>query len=135
MNSIHRNRFLSTLAVVAVLILVYAVAHARNRESPPVHVFGHDAAVERTYWVQRIRKVGGLRAYGELARSIASTTIAQQHLQAHLFGDALYQVEGIDGVVVCDERFSQGCFHEFMGQIISHRGIGILPGLGEACAK
>lgn len=123
------------LIAVGSLALAGAFTLARPGASVPVHMFSQDPAAERAYWTLRVSKVGGQAAYRELARSISSTTIAQQHLQAHLFGDALYRIEGLRGASVCDERFSQGCFHEFMGQTISDNGLSIVPRLASECAR
>jgi hypothetical protein len=86
-------------------------------------------------WEARIQAVGGKTAYEELAQAIRDLPVSQQHENAHTFGAALFEAEGLEGLSVCDSRFSYGCFHEFMGKAISARGLGVVPGLNEGCRK
>jgi hypothetical protein len=85
------------------------------------------------HWERRIREVGGRAAYGEFAASVESLDALERHEMAHGFGAALFSVEGIGGFSVCDERFSYGCFHEFLGRAIADRGTRALRALNERC--
>jgi hypothetical protein len=78
--------------------------------------------------------VGGKAAYQEFAQSVADLPENDQHTHAHEFGAALYGVEGLSGISVCDERFAQGCFHEFIGEAVIAHGFGIVRTLSEKCA-
>lgn len=82
-----------------------------------------DFTAEAEYWETRISSVGGTEAYREMADSVKGMTVADQHVVAHTFGKALYEVEGVGGFPVCDTEFSQGCFHQFFGSSIQAVGI------------
>ncbi len=85
------------------------------------------------YWTSRIKKVGGVRAYSELSTSVSSADPSVQHGAAHAFGGALFAVEGLPGISVCDDQFSYGCYHEFIGQALLADGLSILPSIRAAC--
>ena len=82
-----------------------------------------DITKERAYWKSRIQAVGDESAYAELAQAVASVTDVQAHNTAHAFGLALYDVKGISGIRVCDERFGMGCIHQVIGTAIADMGI------------
>ena len=125
------------IAIAAILILIAAGLCWIQATFLVRTIPGTNASIaeQETYWHDRIATLGGDGAYGEFARAIAPLTIDKQHMEAHIFGGALYKAEGIKGVTVCDERFSQGCFHEFMGETMSNLGIGVLSQLVDACSQ
>lgn len=88
---------------------------------------------EEAYWYDRIKTKGGARAYKELSEYLTRYDIPSQHTIAHLFGRELYQVEGLEGVSVCDSRFAFGCFHEFLTYAVSDHGTGIIDRLDHVC--
>lgn len=85
-------------------------------------------------WNDQILKLGGEKAYEELARTLTDESVNEQHEQAHAFGKSLYEAEGIDGLPVCDDRFLYGCVHELIGQAIVHEGMAIITQLDQICA-
>jgi hypothetical protein len=91
--------------------------------------------VQDAYWKSRIATVGGPAAYGEFADAIAQLNPGLQHQEAHIFGGALYEAEGIKGLSACDARFSYGCFHEFMGRAVAALGIGVVGQLNASCRQ
>lgn len=86
-------------------------------------------------WRARIAEVGGAAAYREFARSVEALTVSEGHTRAHAFGGALYEVEGLQGLSVCDAQFSYGCFHEFLGRAIAEHGLSVVSELNEGCIK
>jgi len=84
-------------------------------------------------WKLRIEQIGGNAAYKELERSVQRLEESQKHLQAHLFGGAIYAAEGLQGLSTCDTQFSYGCFHEFLGRAISDLGIEAVKDLNQRC--
>jgi hypothetical protein len=84
-------------------------------------------------WSGVISAQGGKEAYGVFAQRVETLTPAEQHTQAHYFGTALYEAEGIPALGVCDARFSYGCFHEFLGKAIAEHGLQVVPQLNEGC--
>jgi hypothetical protein len=90
---------------------------------------------EETQWRARIAAVGGKTAYEEFAQSVASLPPSLKHENAHAFGGALYEEEGIPGLSACDSRFSYGCFHEFLGRAIARHGLSVVSELNEKCSN
>jgi hypothetical protein len=125
------------IAIFALCVLVTFIAIGFYR----IHFSGQPSRVEnslgaqQSYWEKEIARVGGVAAYREYASSVASSSPEVQHTGAHVFGAALYRSEGIAGLSVCDNRFSYGCFHEFLGRAIADRGLSSIPKLNEVCTK
>lgn len=90
---------------------------------------------QRHMWAERIRFLGGIEAYSQFSKSVFGETLNAQHEQAHVFGRALYETEGLPALSVCDDRFLYGCFHEFVGTAIADLGIGAVEKLNDACTK
>lgn len=86
----------------------------------------------RSSWKKAIQTHGGQEAYAQFKESVDSVSI-DEHTQAHIFGEALYKVEGLEGISVCDQSMRFGCYHSFFGQAIHEHGIDILPELDAAC--
>lgn len=84
-------------------------------------------------WQARIATIGGRAAYKELERSVRFFDEGKKHTQAHFFGGALYEVDGLAGLSVCDTQFSYGCFHEFLGRAIADLGISSVRELNALC--
>lgn len=59
----------------------------------------------------------------------------QQHLNAHIFGEELYSREGMNGFPVCGPDFGYGCYHGFIGALITAQGIQAVGKLDAACIK
>lgn len=96
------------------------------------HITKEDIADE-TFWREVIRSKGGIRAYEKFSRAIIEHPQTTQHTAAHAFGGALYGVEHVGGLSVCDDRFSYGCFHEFLGRAIADLGLSSVSSLNESC--
>ena len=95
-----------------------------------------DYVAEVSYWKIRIKEIGGTAAYQELADSVAKLTNINQHVAAHTFGEALYEIEGLSGLPVCDDRFGQGCVHSFFSLAMQDYGITVgLPKLDSQCLE
>jgi hypothetical protein len=90
---------------------------------------------EVQYWMKQIEEDGGFEAYQLFGDKNSQKSINQTHELAHAFGEALYKVEGIEGVAVCDSNFAFGCYHSFFGQALIDNGIDIITELDEACIR
>jgi hypothetical protein len=85
------------------------------------------------HWKERIETVGGPQAYQENADAIRNLPRTVQHDKTHVFGDALFGALGIDGISVCDGRFSYACFHAFSIAGIQDMGLGNIEKMRDAC--
>ncbi len=90
---------------------------------------------EESYWTQRIQAVGGVRAFSELGDSVKDLTLGAQHVTAHAFGKALYEVKGMSGFSDCGAQYGQGCLHQFFGLAVQERGMGALKSIEDVCAS
>lgn len=84
-------------------------------------------------WSQKIDQQGAETAYMEFKETYASSNPGIAHGNAHIFGELLYQKEGIDGISVCDSSFAFGCYHSFLGTAIQSDGLKIVPTLNQKC--
>lgn len=84
-------------------------------------------------WGMVIREEGAANAYETMIQALEHEPPEVSHGEAHLFGQALFEAAGLDGLSVCDERFAYGCFHELMGQAIHAYGLGIVRSFTEIC--
>lgn len=92
-------------------------------------------ALDEGRWRDLVRTEGGKRAYEEFAQAVAQLPALDQHTAVHLFGSALYDEVGLAGLVVCDQRFFGGCFHQFLGRALAEHGYSIMPQLVNACTS
>jgi hypothetical protein len=120
---------------LAVLFLVFIFFLTRDNVIDPSHLkeTRNGSILSRDYWVKRIQADGGKSAYAFLAEQVQSYDDYGQHLTAHEFGNALYHVEGIDAVTVCDHRFGNGCFHQFFMTALDAEGDGAVKKYSEEC--
>lgn len=90
----------------------------------------------REQWRTAILQEGSKESYEQMvsqAEAVAKDKKIDTHTQAHLFGEVLYEVEGLDGIGTCDDRLRFGCYHSFFGLAIYEQGVEILPTLDEIC--
>ncbi len=86
-------------------------------------------------WEMLIEQQGAEKAYVQLGIFTAHDDTNEQHDEAHRFGGALYTRAGLEGFSVCDEQFSYGCFHEFIGRAIAQHGPSVVASLNERCLQ
>lgn len=80
----------------------------------------------------KIDKEGGSAAYSNLKRVYdPSTSLA--HSTFHLFGETLYEKEGISGILVCDEFAGFGCYHGLFIKAVNDKGISVVKDLDKEC--
>ncbi len=86
----------------------------------------------KEHWKATIEAIGPEKAYADFLEEAPRSSLAT-HSQAHAFGEALYEAEGISGLRYCDSSFEFGCYHSFFGVAVNAEGIGTLPRFSEAC--
>lgn len=120
------------VCVAAALTISFVWNHAGGRYDPTIPYKDKIA-----YWKSRIQAVGGEPAYDELTEALTVThkglTHGMQHDETHIFASALYSVQGLKGISVCDGRFEYACFHQLVAEALSDRGAGSLNEIIEAC--
>ena len=83
-------------------------------------------------WIDTIKRQGPDASYAAFLQE-APTLNIDVHAQAHAFGEALYEVEGIEGLSTCDPSFEFGCYHSFFGVAVNEEGIETLPNFARVC--
>lgn len=57
----------------------------------------------------------------------------EPHLLSHVIGEALYARHGPRGIAHCDDTFTYGCFHGFVGRMVADRGTSSLDEIVRVC--
>lgn len=123
-----RPRIALVVCLMAVLTVFVVWDHGRSRYDPSASYQDKIA-----YWIARIHTVGDKRAYEEMVGAQEGLTTGVEHVEAHIFGTALYRAEGIKGVAVCDDRFAYACFHQLIADAITDLGTESLDEIIEVC--
>lgn len=87
----------------------------------------------RASFEESLRTSGPVLAYAEMKKSVLKKTHDEQHNAAHLFGESLYAVEGVNGIRICDTDFNFGCYHGFFTKAVSGEGLSSVGALDAAC--
>jgi hypothetical protein len=122
---------LALLAIVGGLLGCWSLSRAEPLESDPPSEWEQKSA----FWEQTIEERGAKGAYEALADHASDLSYSARHVEAHAFGAALFDVEGARGVAICDDQFSFGCFHQFLGDAIAALGLESVPELNAGCFK
>ncbi len=85
------------------------------------------------FWVERIQSQGSVNAYTELIVFTRDKNPGIQHNTAHAFGGALYLTHS--PLSTCDERFANGCFHEYVGRSLAEQGFNAKQDLLSLCTE
>lgn len=102
-------------------------------EASPVLATAGELRELKEMWKGEIEQQGGEKAYASFLAQVQSRSHINPHDQAHAFGEALYEVEGLEGLKACDPSFEFGCYHSFFGVAVHAEGIETLPKFDEAC--
>ena len=119
------------LFVLLFFLFAFQIELLRSQHSKVFPQTIQELVKQRDVWRGEMRQNGSLDFYNKLKDVYNYSGI--QHAVAHLFGELLYELEGVDGVVVCDESFFYGCFHSFMSKAVAENGIEILGQINEYC--
>ncbi|MFM2381601.1 MAG: hypothetical protein RLZZ76_368 [Candidatus Parcubacteria bacterium] len=129
---ISRNKIIWGFVAIGFFgILVFLISkytHDTATQESPAQVLRD----ETVFWGERIFELGPERAYAEFLNT-APTKDMSTHDQAHAFGEALYEKEGLEGLSFCDSSFEFGCYHSFFGVAVAKEGVGILSEFSGAC--
>lgn len=82
---------------------------------------------------QALDTLGREEVYRQLKEAYGGSDFRTQHIAAHIFGELLFEREGVDGYAVCDSAYSFGCFHGFSERAIQEKGLGVLTEIDTFC--
>lgn len=128
--------FLTGVGVLGAVILgTFFLLHESEPIAPSLPVLYDAARVSEAREAMRadIKRSGGAAAYVAFKETYASFPFEKSHNAAHLFGESLYDIEGIPSVAFCDTSFNFGCYHGFFATAVSAEGLDVVPALDSAC--
>ncbi|HEY0907799.1 MAG TPA: hypothetical protein VGE35_00440 [Candidatus Paceibacterota bacterium] len=132
--------FKNSLLIVAVAVMAIVVGFEsyfllkNDKPQDPLRaLWSGNFTKEREAWKKQIDRVGTEKAYEEFRAETLAKPFGIGHTLAHIFGELIYDKEGVPGIAYCDSSFSYGCYHSFFGKAISEHGVGILPDLDKKC--
>lgn len=94
-----------------------------------------DFAQERLFWSDQMDKIGGFSAYKDFLDTYKDFDYLTQHGGAHILGGLLYKETGIEGIKICDDSYIFGCYHGFMGEMVSFEGTSTIIQVDRACRE
>ena len=124
------------ICVGALASILLFVAYIFFSEQAPVageRISGTELNNQKKVCTEIIRRKGSQEAYQLFLTQAPQNTEIDTHTHAHLFGEALYETDGLEGISICDDSFAFGCYHSFLGSAIYHEGIETLPLFDKAC--
>ena len=122
-----------SVGFIGVLLFVVYIFFALTTSLEEERISGAELNDEKSRWVTIIEEEGSEDAYQLFLKEAPQNTEIDTHTHAHLFGEALYKVDGLEGISTCDDSFAFGCYHSFLGSAIYHEGIDTLPLFNQAC--
>ncbi len=88
---------------------------------------------EIIYHIQQIKKLGAVNAYAEFKKQNKILNLTRQHNAVHFFGEALYSLNGLKGITICDSEFNYGCYHSVIGNALAQEGLGEISKINDYC--
>lgn len=138
-QKLHQSRRLViSLLVIIVLISIYflipwkKVSQNAPVKSPSLYA---QAKIFNSKWNVQINEFGPQKAYDNFKAETITKTLGQQHAYGHLFGELLYDRNGVENLRYCDETFQYACFHGLMGKMIKVEGTNVVPELVNKCKE
>lgn len=127
--------------IIALLLLVTYFTIFRTRisqETKPilsehVPVDYHQIIKEKSTWRTLLQNSDSSQFYEELKNAYKNNY--NQHIIGHIFGDLLYEKEGVNGIEVCDHAFYWGCYHAITSSAIANEGVQVINELNKICKE
>ncbi len=121
-------------AVPLVALIVFEMNMLKEPPAPKPYTKS-DYAAAKAHWAEEIENHGTLKAYERFKNDTLKESYGTAHTLAHIFGELIYETDGLVGFSVCDSSFSMGCFHSFFGRAIDDHGVDIVYKLDSDCEK
>lgn len=100
-----------TGAALLVLVVTGTFFFYQTRQQPVINAQNYDVEADRHYWLDKLETGSPSGVYADFVAQNSNVPIGVQHVRAHVIGEALFEVLGIEGIAVCDSNFGFGCFH------------------------
>lgn len=122
------KRIVLAILVIFLCMEVFTLVYSNGTVSRTPALSG-----ERAYWTKRIKDVGAEAAFRELKNKYINDSHGRRHTMTHLFGEILFNTQGVSGVTMCDNSNEFGCFHGFFTTAVRQKGESIIHELDQAC--
>ena len=137
-NALFFIGVVSVFLTVIYILIADTSTNPSSAESDNKHVayqFRNQSIFSTEFYAEKIEELGMHETYKLLAEIVEDMDDYGKHLNAHQFGDALYWKKTLGGIVVCDNRFGNGCFHQLFMTALNEEGENIILRVGKACLK
>lgn len=127
---------LSLISIFAILLILKNGSNPKenqksqeNQKNPQ----NFNISQQKKYLSDKIKSLGAQKAYDLFKTENQTNNQFIQHTYAHIFGALLYNLEGTQGIGICDSSFAFGCYHSFSTTAIADKGEHIVKELHSAC--
>lgn len=136
------KNILYATSVISAVFIIFGVnslflsnENTEDNDITELQVLGMGIVDEHDRFSYLIDRLGVLQAYENFKDAYEPHNFKTQHAAAHIFGEVLYESEGIPGVAICDGTFSFGCYHSFFLKALSEQGKEIILEMDRACIE
>ncbi len=93
-----------------------------NNSLPRVTNSSYDYRVEKALLESKFKSLSGKDLYKLFKVRYSQIDQTKVHSLAHWIGTEIYTYSGMDGLLICDEAFSYGCYHGFFIKAFEKEG-------------
>lgn len=119
--------------VIATELVLMSTGVPEKPKDPLAALWAGQYVKEAKRWKESIDELGVSEAYELFKKDGEGKAFGVQHTFAHIFGELIYDKEGVRGIAFCDPTFSFGCYHSLAGKAIIEGGLSIVKDLDGAC--
>lgn len=135
-TKIRPNRYalskLFTLAIVSISA-IYLLGNQAKGEAFKAPPDLEGIKNERKNWEEILAGEDSAQFYKRL--KVAYSGNYHKHTVGHIYGNLLFQKEGIGAITICDDGFFWGCYHGFIASGFSERRESAINEVVEVCRK
>ncbi len=132
------HHFKILLAVFLLAIFSFFFLKLLFHKPKPI-LFGHtppeyDQIIrEKVSWRKILKKTDTRLFYEELKNAYQNNY--NQHVVGHIFGDLVYEKDGVKGIEICDTALYWGCYHAITSSAIADKGLQAIHDLDKICKQ
>ncbi len=115
----------SILLVVTGILATIFFSHSNidnDKSLPPVSNSSYDYRIEKALLENKFKKLSSKDLYTLFKERYSQVEQTKVHNLAHWIGTEIYTHGGMDGLLICDEAFSYGCYHGFFIKAFEKEG-------------
>lgn len=119
----------------ALLVLFWLFSYANKYSISNLSDYSPESAPEivkqKPVWRKILQKTDSGTFYAELKKIYSDNY--HKHTVGHIFGELLYEKEGINGIEICDSGLFWGCYHSLASLAVANEGEEAVGKLTEVC--